>query len=557
MTRYKDLLIRGARARLRLDAARFGRALSRPQATQQEVLRRKIAQFAATEYGRRHGFATIRSYEDFRRLPIIEYEDVRTEVERAMAGEWNALLPEKPTMFGVTSGTTGAPKYIPFTPTFVREYRRGANVWGYHLARRHPEALYNILVICSPDCEGYTKAGIPYGQISGLIARMQNPLVRTLYVVPYTVFHVADHDARYYVIVRYGIEKDVSHIHTANFSTVLRLVRVADEHGGDLIRDVHDGTLAAAFDVETAVRSQLRFRPNPQRAHELERMVGRADGRLLPRDYWPGLRVIGCWCGGTQRFFLNHKSKYFRPETLVRDLGLLSTEARASIPLNDEDDAGPLEITSHFFEFIPESEIHSPQPTVLTVGDLELGQRYFMLLTTSSGLFRYNINDLIEVAGYADQTPTIRFLNKGSHISSLVGEKLSESQVVSAMHTAANRIGVPVHCFTACPVVESEVPHYRMIVELDGVRPIAADVLQVLAEGLDGELSRLNVEYAHKRVTRRLAGPRVLRVRTGTFDREREEIVRAKNGSDFQYKHKYLQTDPNYHERFLPDESPR
>jgi hypothetical protein len=96
-----------------------------------------------------------------------------------------------------------------------------------------------------------------------------------------------------------------------------------------------------------------------------------------------------------------------------------------------------------------------------------------------------------------------------------------------------------------------------MIVELDGVRPIAADVLQTLAESLDGELSRLNVEYAHKRVSRRLAGPRVLRVRTGTFDREREEIVRAKNGSDFQYKHKYLQTDPNYHKRFLPDESPR
>jgi hypothetical protein len=545
-----------ARARLRFDAKRFERALTQPQTVQQQVLRQKIARFASTELGRRHGFSAIRDYRDFRRLPIVEYEDIRGDVERAMAGEWRALLPEKPVMFGVTSGTTGASKYVPFTPTFVREYQRGANVWGYHVARRHPEALRNILVICSPSCEGYTSGGFPYGQISGLIAQMQNPLLRSLYVIPNPVFEIADCQARYYAIARCGIERDVTHVHTANFSTVLRLAKVADDYRASVVRDVHDGTLGGGFEIEPNIRTQLRFRPNPRRARELEQMAEGASGHLLPKHYWPNLRIIGCWCGGTQRFFLNHKTAYFRPETIIRDIGLLSTEARASIPLTDEDDAGPLEITSHFFEFIPESEINSSQPTVLTVGDLEVGQRYFMLLTTSSGLFRYNINDLIEVAGFAGRTPTIRFLNKGSHISSLVGEKLSESQVVSAMENAAAPIGVPVHCFTVCPILEDEVPYYRLIVELDGHRPLPPEMLQVLVEHLDAELSHLNLEYSRKRKSQRLAGLRVLRVRTGTFDREREEIVRARDGRDFQYKHKYLETDPHYHERFLPGENP-
>jgi hypothetical protein len=293
----------------------------------------------------------------------------------------------------------------------------------------------------------------------------------------------------------------------------------------------------------------LSFRPNPHRARELEDMVKRAGGRLLPKDYWPNLCVIGCWCGGTQSFFLNHRAKYFRPEMLIRDIGLLSTEARASIPLNDEDDAGVLEIASHFFEFIPENEIQSKQPTVLTVGDLAAGHRYFMLLTTSSGLFRYNINDLVEVVGFVKRTPTIRFLNKGSHISSLVGEKLSESQVVSAMHNATTQIGVPVNCFKMCPVVE-EVPYYKLIVELDGYRPLPDALLETLGQRMDEELCRLNTEYARKRVSQRLAGLCVQRVRTGTFDGEREAIVRANNGREFQYKHKYLENDPLYHERF-------
>jgi hypothetical protein len=547
--RVKDILIRGARARLWLDAARFARALGRPEEIQQRVLRDKLAQFASTEYGRRHSYAAIANYRDFRRLPITDYEDIRGEIERTMAGDWRFFLPEKPVMYGVTSGTTGASKYIPFTRTFVREYRRGANVWGYHLAHDHPEALRNILVICSPACEGFTEGGFPYGQISGLIAEMQNPLVRTLYALPNSIFNISDCHARYYVIARCGIEQDVTHLHTANFSTVLRLVKVADEHRDDLIRDVHDGRLLSRLNVEPAIRARLSFRPNPHRAHELEEMVKRAGGRLLPKDYWPNLCVIGCWCGGTQSFFLNHRAKYFRPEMLIRDIGLLSTEARASIPLNDEDDAGVLEIASHFFEFIPENEIQSKQPTVLTVGDLAAGHRYFMLLTTSSGLFRYNINDLVEVVGFVKRTPTIRFLNKGSHISSLVGEKLSESQVVSAMHNATNQIGVPVNCFKMCPVVE-EVPYYKLIVELDGYRPLPDALLETLGRGMDEELSRLNTEYARKRVSQRLAGLCVQRVRTGTFDGEREAIVRANNGREFQYKHKYLENDPLYHERF-------
>src|SRR5260370_29159700 len=104
-----------------------------------------------------------------------------------------------------------------------------------------------------------------------------------------------------------------------------------------------------------------------------------------------------------------------------------------TIPLTDGTPAGTLDITSHYYEFIPESEGDSPNPTVLGAHELQEGGRYFILLTTAYGLYRYHIHDLVRVAGFFNKTPLIEFLSKGAHFSSLTGEKLSEYQVTQAM----------------------------------------------------------------------------------------------------------------------------
>ncbi len=81
----------------------------------------------------------------------------------------------------------------------------------------------------------------------------------------------------------------------------------------------------------------------------------------------------------------------------------------------------------------------------LRAHELEVGCEYFVLLTTSAGLYRYQLGDLVRVVGRVNAAPLIEFLNKGEHTCSLAGEKLTEHQVILAMDAAARRLArVPV-----------------------------------------------------------------------------------------------------------------
>ena len=117
----------------------------------------------------------------------------------------------------------------------------------------------------------------------------------------------------------------------------------------------------------------------------------------------------------------------------VRDVGLIASEGRMTIPLADGTPSGVLDITTHYFEFIPEEEVDSPQPTVLAAHELRGGQTYFILPTTAYGLYRYHIHDVVRVTGFHNKTPLIEFLSKGSLFANITGEKLSEYHVTQAM----------------------------------------------------------------------------------------------------------------------------
>ena len=126
----------------------------------------------------------------------------------------------------------------------------------------------------------------------------------------------------------------------------------------------------------------------------------------------------------------------FFGETPVRDVGLIASEGRMTIPIEDGTPAGLLDIRHHYFEFIPEDQADREQPETVEATELIEGRNYFIVLTTAGGLYRYNISDLVRCVGYHGSTPLIEFLNKGAHYSSLTGEKLSEHQVIAAVQAA-------------------------------------------------------------------------------------------------------------------------
>jgi hypothetical protein len=113
----------------------------------------------------------------------------------------------------------------------------------------------------------------------------------------------------------------------------------------------------------------------------------------------------------------------------VRDFGYYATELRGSVPLSDQGDAGTIAIGTNVVEFHPAAEDRAPQGhELLRVEQLEVGQRYFVYVTNTSGLYRYEMNDIVEVTGHNHQTPLIRFIQKGKGVVSFTGGKLYEAR---------------------------------------------------------------------------------------------------------------------------------
>jgi len=516
---------------------------AKPQEIQDHLLFDLIKRNRATRFGRDHHFEAIRSLSDYRaQVSVGDYERLRPYIEGAQNGEANALTAEPVLMFTMTSGSTGQPKLIPITETTRRNHRQLTRLWYYRAFVDHPDLFSGkLLGVVSPVVEGRTAGGIPFGAASGLIYQSSPSWIQNAYATPYEIAEVKDFEAKYYLIMRLALEQDITFFGTPNPSTILKLVETVNRTKHEIIQDICDGTIAVRCDLQPEMRAALesRLRKNPARARRLESLI-KNDGTLRPREYWPRLQLIGCWKGGTVGVRLQEFARWFGKTTPVRDLGYMASEAQMTLPISDSGSAGILAIDENFYEFIPESEIDSPAPTILTCAELEAGASYYLVLTTAGGLYRYDINDVVRVAGFYNQTPLIEFVRKGRDVTNITGEKLHVNQVIQAMAQAQNAAGMAVQNFRACADAEESL--YSFFVELDGAMPAQERLMQLLQE-LDASLRALNVEYAQKRESRRLAAPVLCVMNPGWFQRKANAALQS-GTRDVQLKAQLLSATP-------------
>jgi hypothetical protein len=534
--------------RARRLAGSFLEQTARAGQVQHELLLGRIARHADSRFGREHHFREIRTPADFRRrVPVGSYDDHEPYIDQVRKGDLGALFGAgtEVLMFAMTSGTTNRPKTIPVTRESLQDYREGWTIWGIQAFDAHPDmirkGLRPILQIASDWRESVTPAGIPCGAITGLTASMQNPLVRTTYCMPACGSRIKDIEAKYYVALRFSVHRDLGTTIAANPSTLLAMARLGDRERQTLIRDLYDGTIAAKWEIPAEIRRQLRFRTRIRRktaARRLEEIVSRT-GRLLPRDYWPDLQFLSNWMGGTMKAYLHSYPEFFGDKP-VRDVGLIASEGRMSIPLEDGTPAGVLDIRHHYFEFIPEDQADREAPDTVEAVDLEEGKNYFIVLTTAGGLYRYNIYDLVRCVGFHGQAPVIEFLNKGAHISSLTGEKLSEHQVIAAVQAAQQEIDLRLRSYLLLPTW-GEPPYYSLLVEKGDLGPLVTD--DRLAALVEVQLRARNVEYASKRHTLRLGPVRIIRLPEGSWVEFQKRRLARSGGTVEQYKQPHLIPD--------------
>ncbi len=534
---------------IRRHLAAFEAATHDPRAVQEALLRRVLARQAGTDFGRVHRFSEIRTVADFRRqLPVAGYEYVEPYIDRVRKGDFNALLADaRVHMFALTSGTTAARKYIPVTDQYLADYKRGWNIWGLRAFRDHLNVRLRPIVQLSGDWqESFTEAGIPCGAVTGLTAAMQKRLVHWLYCVPACVAKVKDAAAKYYLVLRLSLPKKVGMVVAANPSTLVQLARAGDQEKEALLKDLRDGTLSGQFDVPAEVRALLAGRlrrKHPERVRELEEIVRRT-GHLYPKDYWPAKDLLlGNWTGGSVGAYMRHYPRYYG-EAMSRDIGLIASEGRMTIPLADASPSGVLDVTTHYFEFIPQDEIDRPSPTVLSAHELKEGASYFILPTTAFGLYRYHISDLVRVTGFHNRTPLVEFLSKGAYFANLTGEKLSEYHVTRAMAAALRESDLTLTSYSLAPCWDDDLPYYGLFVERPDVAVSGHGAR--LAALLDRQLGEENIEYRGKRDSLRLGPVRLQLLPGGTWAEWDRKRLQCSGGTPEQYKHPCLINDVNF-----------
>lgn len=424
------LLLGGLRAALAPSALRFHRALRDPEAAQAECLARVLRAVSGSQQAVRiPGFAHVHSARDFQdAVPLVTPDGVTPDVERIAAGEARVLTREPVLRFEPSGGSSGASKLVPMTQGLLDEFQRALSPMLFELLHRRPElrtgpSYWSISPMGRK--QGRTAGGIAVGSVedSAYFSAMLRPLLSRVFAVPGTVGALPDVErCRYVTLWHLVASEDLVLISVWNPSFLTLLMDALEQHGARLAEDLEQGTCRppGADDVRE-VLSRMRFTPRPERAAALRSALRQG---LQARALWPRLSVLSMWTDAQAAHAVPAACRRFEGVE-VQGKGLLATEGVVTVPLFDAP-APVLAVRSHFFEFI---DPERPDARPRLAHELERGRTYAVLLSTSGGLLRYRLGDLVRVEGFRHATPCLRFLGRADAVSDLVGEKLSATRV--------------------------------------------------------------------------------------------------------------------------------
>jgi hypothetical protein len=446
-------------------------------------------------------------------------------------------------MFATTSGTMGQAKYIPITESYIKEFRHASIASGFFTLQNFPKIANGVtLSVFSPAEEGLSPGGVPYGAISGGLYLREPGLVKKyISPIPYPVYLIKDYETKYYALLRCALVLPVACFYTLNPSTIVVLLKRLDRYGAALAKDIAEGTFTPPgnFDAGSAENRRLLkalkpyLRKNPARARELNQLIEKNEMR--PDKIWPQPQVVCCWTRASAAFYIKDFPRYFG-DVPVTDITYGASEGRGTVSLGDGRQL--LSVRSHFYEFVPEEQIDEKNPEVFLADELVEGKNYYIIFTTSAGLYRYHINDVVKVVGHYHKCPLIEFQYKGGNISSFTGEKLTELQITDAMRAALRSHGIGCRFFTVLPEFRPN-PHYRLLFEPELGESCSDEQLKKLVATFESEIYSRNIEYKTKRESMRLDPLEGDLLRVGAYESLRKNLT-ASGVADAQIKLSHL-----------------
>ena len=516
---------------------------------QDALLKKIISGNKDTLFGREHHFGAITTYEQYKAsVPVRNYEGHRPYIERMTSGERDILVRGKPFFYNTTSGTTDKPKFIPVTDESFRSYGKISKLWFYNVLKDNP-GIFNgySLSVVAPAIDGTVEDGTPYGAISGVSYQKIPGLLKKTYSAPYPVICIRDYRKKYYGLALGALAKNITYIICPSPSNVVQINRTIIENFNDLVNDIRCGTIRQDVldEIPEEHRDETRLffgKPDGKRADELVRLKEKYGANLTFKHYWKNLSCINCWKLGNFKRLIPQIESFVDTKTSIRAFGYQASEARAGIVVDDVMDTSVLLPEYYFYEFMKVEDRDKTDPPVYRAHELESGTRYFIIITNNSGLYRYDINDIIEVKGFFNRTPRILFVQKGEGITSITGEKLSEEQVIIALNEIKKTAGIE-NYMMICDETNSQ---YKLFVEFS--KNCSREEKKKTISHLDTRLSEINLEYEIKRKSGRLKKPVLVEMAEDSYQIVKEMLIKKGLAKEGQFKDCFLSRNAAVHE---------
>lgn len=421
---------------------------------QRKVLARLLREAAQTAYGRDHGFGEIRSYEEFSRtVPVNTYEELKGFIDRMRHGERDVLWKGRVEWYAKSSGTTNdKSKFIPVSSAGFHNthYAGGTDAVALYL-HSHPESrLFDgrALILGGSHQPNYNLPGSLVGDLSAILIENINPVVNLFRVPKKRVALLSDFEEKRDLIAREALRKNVTNLSGVPSWMMGVITRVLELSGKQYLDEVWPN-------LEVFFHGGIAFTPYRELYHSLIRN--------------PRMQYMETY-NASEGFFGLQSDLADPAMLLMLDYGV-------------------------FYEFIPLEEVGKEQPQVVPLWEVETNRNYAIVITTSCGLWRYQIGDTVRFT----QTKPYKFVISGRTKSFInaFGEELIVDNAEQGLAEACQQTGAQVREYTAAPVFMDETGkcRHQWVIEFTKMPANVGEFATIL----DRTLQNLNSDYEAKR----------------------------------------------------------
>jgi hypothetical protein len=444
-----------------------------PVDVQREVFSKLIEQALRTTWGIQYGFDSINSVQDYQeRVPISSYEDLKPYINRLREGEQNLLWPSEIKWFAKSSGTTSdRSKFIPVSNEALEDchFRGGKDIIAFYTRQRSDSAILKGKALTlggSAELNNFSNQSF-YGDLSAVLIENLPFWAQFIRTPASEIALLPDFEEKLDKITRFTINENVTSIAGVPSWNLVLLNAVLDFTGKANILEVWPN-------LELFTHGGVSFTPYRE-----------SFKKLIPSDRMNYLETYNA----SEGFFGIQDDLKRDDMLLMLDLGI-------------------------FYEFIRLDQLGKKDPPIHTVGDVEKGVNYAMVITTNSGLWRYLIGDTIVFTSLYPHRIKISGRTK-SYINAF-GEEVIMENAEKALLTACNKTGAVIKEYTAGPLFMSGKAKGRHEWMIEFVNP--PDILEHFVEALDTTLRSINSDYDAKRYKNlTLMRPKVIPLESGTF----------------------------------------